>query len=256
MLFSPIPSYSSGANCLLVDDCPKSGFNWNPSLFQQLTTPSNIVVDDFEKPKREMEKERNKSITDWTTYKDETFEYQIQYPSSWQEDHGQQNSVIFVPPTATEANLGKGSVIVLPNYQNTVVDSVITVEEYAQTTQANLKESLDFEYQSNEINTLGENTFWLARGGCCMDIGMHAYTLRNGNVYRITLSNLEGDITQEELDIFYQILSTFEFTDDGSVEERFCGGIAANLPVNQCPEGYTCKLDNNYPDAGGTCVKQ
>lgn len=40
-----------------------------------------------------------------------------------------------------------------------------------------------------------------------------------------------------------------------SADGRFCGGIAANLPVNQCPKGYTCKLDENYPDAGGKCVK-
>ena len=35
---------------------------------------------------------------------------------------------------------------------------------------------------------------------------------------------------------------------------KFCGGIAANLPQNQCPTGYTCKLDGGYPDAGGVCV--
>ncbi len=29
-----------------------------------------------------------------------------------------------------------------------------------------------------------------------------------------------------------------------------CGGIA-NI---QCPAGYTCRLDGNYPDAGGVCV--
>jgi hypothetical protein len=31
----------------------------------------------------------------------------------------------------------------------------------------------------------------------------------------------------------------------------FCGGIAGKT----CPAGYHCKLDGNYPDAGGTCVK-
>ncbi len=29
----------------------------------------------------------------------------------------------------------------------------------------------------------------------------------------------------------------------------FCGGIAGF----ECPEGMWCKLDGNYPDAGGTC---
>lgn len=30
----------------------------------------------------------------------------------------------------------------------------------------------------------------------------------------------------------------------------FCGGIAGI----ECPKGYMCRLDGNYPDAGGTCV--
>lgn len=57
-----------------------------------------------------------------------------------------------------------------------------------------------------------------------------------------------------------KILSTFKFTEQisptqASAEGRFCGGIAANLPENQCPPGYKCQLDGNYPDAGGKCVK-
>ncbi len=34
-------------------------------------------------------------------------------------------------------------------------------------------------------------------------------------------------------------------------EEKFCGGFAGVA----CPEGYSCKLDGNYPDAGGVCTK-
>ena len=33
--------------------------------------------------------------------------------------------------------------------------------------------------------------------------------------------------------------------------KQFCGGIAGV----ECPAGYRCKLDGNYPDAGGICVK-
>jgi len=36
-----------------------------------------------------------------------------------------------------------------------------------------------------------------------------------------------------------------------SAEGKMCGGIAA-FP---CPTGYMCKLDGDYPDAGGKCVK-
>ncbi|MBI4157223.1 hypothetical protein HY502_00015 [Candidatus Woesebacteria bacterium] len=32
---------------------------------------------------------------------------------------------------------------------------------------------------------------------------------------------------------------------------QFCGGIQGII----CPEGYTCKLDGNYPDASGACLK-
>lgn len=34
---------------------------------------------------------------------------------------------------------------------------------------------------------------------------------------------------------------------------KFCGGIAPG--AFPCPEGYVCKLDGAYPDAGGHCVK-
>jgi hypothetical protein len=37
----------------------------------------------------------------------------------------------------------------------------------------------------------------------------------------------------------------------GSYEGQFCGGIAGVT----CPQGYTCKLDGGYPDAGGKCTK-
>jgi len=32
---------------------------------------------------------------------------------------------------------------------------------------------------------------------------------------------------------------------------KFCGGIAGI----KCPDGFVCKYNGNYPDAGGTCVK-
>lgn len=36
-------------------------------------------------------------------------------------------------------------------------------------------------------------------------------------------------------------------------EGKFCGGVAANLPEDQCPIGYKCQLEGNYPDASGKC---
>lgn len=45
-----------------------------------------------------------------------------------------------------------------------------------------------------------------------------------------------------------QILSTFQFIDQNKIA---CGGIAGT----SCTDGYTCKLDGSYPDAGGTCIQ-
>jgi hypothetical protein len=33
---------------------------------------------------------------------------------------------------------------------------------------------------------------------------------------------------------------------------QFCGGFAGAL----CPQGYSCKYDGSYPDAGGKCIKK
>lgn len=74
--------------------------------------------------------------------------------------------------------------------------------------------------------------------------------------YKTGAIEMETIDNEPHANIFDQILSTFKFTNENdTVEGRFCGGIAANLPQNQCPEGYTCKLDGDYPDAFGKCVK-
>lgn len=49
--------------------------------------------------------------------------------------------------------------------------------------------------------------------------------------------------------IFDAMIASFTLK---SAEGTLCGGIAAF----SCPSGYSCKLDGNYPDAGGHCVKQ
>lgn len=47
------------------------------------------------------------------------------------------------------------------------------------------------------------------------------------------------------------LLFTFKFLDQTSSEGQFCGGIAGT----ECPTGYSCQLEGDYPDAGGKCVK-
>ena len=49
-----------------------------------------------------------------------------------------------------------------------------------------------------------------------------------------------------------QISATFKFLDQANTEGQFCGGIVGT----PCPSGFNCKLDGNFPDAGGKCVKE
>ena len=59
-------------------------------------------------------------------------------------------------------------------------------------------------------------------------------------------------------DEFTRIISTFKFSKNENTKNggQLCGGVAANLPENQCPEGFYCKLEGAYPDASGICVKK
>lgn len=41
-------------------------------------------------------------------------------------------------------------------------------------------------------------------------------------------------------------------TTPGGNSGQFCGGIAGT----ECPEGYICQLDGNYPDAAGICINR
>lgn len=47
---------------------------------------------------------------------------------------------------------------------------------------------------------------------------------------------------------------TIVVTPTTTAEGKTCGGIAANLPENQCLTGYSCKITSNFPDASGTCA--
>lgn len=59
--------------------------------------------------------------------------------------------------------------------------------------------------------------------------------------------------------IFDLMLPTIRFfnkdAENFSFIGQYCGGIFGNLPENQCPVGYLCKINEDFLDAGGVCVK-
>ncbi|QQG44644.1 MAG: hypothetical protein HYW86_01900 [Candidatus Roizmanbacteria bacterium] len=76
---------------------------------------------------------------------------------------------------------------------------------------------------------------------------------KSGLIYKFKISNTPA-ADNPKRPLAEQILSTFRFIyqNEESSEGKFCGGIAGIL----CPDGYECKYDGNYPDAGGKCVKK
>lgn len=48
-----------------------------------------------------------------------------------------------------------------------------------------------------------------------------------------------------------ELTTCIKESEEKPLEGEFCGGIAGT----PCPNGYTCQLDGNYPDAGGKCKK-
>lgn len=70
---------------------------------------------------------------------------------------------------------------------------------------------------------------------------------KQNNTYIIISSSPNADIDQ-----LHTLFTTFNFAEPISSEGKMCGGIAAIT----CPKGYTCKMDGNYPDAGGKCTQE
>ncbi len=83
VLFSPIPSYNPRkANCLLIDDCPKSRFSWKPSMYQNIKSRI-YVVGDFNKLASEARDKEHTRTTDKETYISHEHGFLLHYPTNW-----------------------------------------------------------------------------------------------------------------------------------------------------------------------------
>jgi len=147
----------------------------------------------------------------WKTYRNTEVGYQISYPPDWELKENVNSNylgmITISPKSATEDNMYRGSVTVWPNYSPVKAVNIQELEKNIQQAEEGVAE-----YSTEEFRKIGEREFWIARGGCCMDIGKHAFTLNKLSVYRITLHNLELAFTETENEIFNLILSTFKFT--------------------------------------------
>lgn len=170
----------------------------------------------------------------WKTHTDT--KYSFKYPSTWTNKQIPVNSFIVMSVGNKTDTLTLSLAEKLPGLglEGEVVEGKVIIDgkEFKKWTPKDLNSQTK---SSNQVVwiSLGENT---------------------GDFLTLYDSSATKDNPSKAFD---QILSTFKFLDQSSDPEgRFCGGIAANLPQNQCPEDYTCKLENEFPDAGGVCTKK
>lgn len=186
--------------------------------------------------------------TDWKIYEDAEWGFSIQYPKDW----------FFFPRNTA----GIGNSIAISNIDITKMQSKgdeltrLRINIYRdKTDQTSVEDYLKLINQGRILST--KHIVIGGISGIEQEVeGLGKYitvrVIKDGHVYLLAAVPSES----KYINTFNQILSTFNFLDkEESIEGRFCGGIAANLPENQCPKGYKCRLDGNYPDASGKCVK-
>lgn len=175
----------------------------------------------------------------WKTYTDDTYTFQIKYPTNWYT--GKQYSSIYIndKPIPT-IPLTHG----IPSAFSIQVTLISNSEEFNPTWKNQRSQVIIDNVQGTKFVDLESSpALELLETRIIFDRSPYRYTILFPNQNEIGNHN----------EIFDQMLSTFKFTDaTTSTEGKFCGGIAAV----ECPVGYTCKMDGNYPDAGGECVKE
>lgn len=190
----------------------------------------------------------NDTISNWKTYSNLSPSFSFKYPLDWTIDDeqifGSRKEINFRYNQTTTLTL-----TVSANYNNETGNPFTTLDEYLGTRAL----------IANDIN-IGN-----IKAKLVIDPGKEGHVVPyqevvlflTGNSTNILSFYYQKDFynNPQSENVLSQILSTFIFPPETS-EGKFCGGIAANLLENQCPEGFYCKLDGKYPDAGGKCVKK
>ncbi len=170
--------------------------------------------------------------TNWQTYRNEQYGFEFKYPGDW--------SVRDLTLGASHDKsivkfFGAGPIsISYDTFFSVIVYSTLLEDEISRQIsliESNPNQDLVSVSDASMFDLVGKTI--VSRNKTTNESYPTHYFYKNSRTY--------------SLDDNEQILSTFKFIE----MSQFCGGIAGI----QCPAGYTCKLDGNYPDTGGVCVK-
>lgn len=219
---------------------------WYIVIFFTVSITSGVLLADQE----------FRSAANWETYSSSDAGLTFKHPKSYKivEDKGWRITV-YMSETNTENNIK----IIYSHKESQAFHDSVEAQFLAncQATKVNEIDAGGTRIKVYEDSTCGAQT---------VDNSVIVYA-ENGMNYDI---GLFGTIDRQQL---YKFLSTFTFENKASAtdtpiqsvpitipslapvtdtESKMCGGIAAI----QCPDGFVCSLDGDYPDAGGTCVEE
>ncbi len=237
----------------------------------------------YTNPSQAVETENNSKDTEWMYYTNTQYRYSIQYPKGWNSIEVTQNHSTKPLPYNSRLELDGNEIqkILLEevdnnyyagNFQITVIKNIksLTLEKWAEQYHVPLgadpKTNMAKFVKDTTLNGLPAKEFKVFGFDHSKS---RIFAIYNNSIYQIDfdVSNPNDTEFEKHTSMYKTMLDSFKFLTDAtnqsisptittlSPEGKFCGGIAANLPQNQCPQGYTCRLDGDYPDAGGVCVK-
>lgn len=180
----------------------------------------------------------------WKTYNNKKFNYAIKYPPELKVGNGIDPESAFDYVDNLYLNDKDGNFVDIFHEEN---PNKLTVDQWLDTTDRG--SIYNFNNSTYEKKGINGGTLYVFNPPLTYSLDSSAFkwaVLNKTDVYLIGNKTTLTDSTVE------MMISTFKFLDSESdAEGKFCGGIMGLA----CPEGYDCKLDGNYPDAGGTCVK-
>lgn len=206
-----------------------------------------------------------KSTTNWNTYTNDIYSYQIKYPDNWQEDEeSPANNKIFVKTIQSES--GRVS---LESASVTIETKTLTDAEKEETLEEYLIEEIG---QNLELLSIVKNLpeviqlqaeqkiesmeSFFVDGNKGLKDEQSAYLKADDSVLIFQLKYadyLERFATPPE-ETFSLMIESLQLLSENAVNTsaQFCGGVAGLT----CPAGFECVLEGDFPDAGGTCVRR
>lgn len=200
----------------------------------------------------------------WETYTNTLFSYQLKYPSGWEINRGPgdlskeelQNlsNIGFFAPEQEEPGVFFG-IYVNEFHPQSASRNCTDLEDCADRIQSNLspKNQIQNIVLSNEnfMDNPAKSLTYKRVTESYTQSWVHLTTILDDNLYHFYIYH-PTSLSDKYDGVFNQILSTFKFLENKDAEGEFCGGIAGEI----CPEGYLCRLEGDYPDASGTCIKE